>query len=358
MFPKIKINLAGIRENTSKVCEKCAKYDINVTAVTKMFLADENIAECFVTGGANAFGDSRIENLKKLSCFNMQKWIIRIPMECEIEDVIRYSDVSLNSELKTIRLLNKEAYKQNKVHKVILMVDLGDLREGYFSTDDLYSDIDKILQLKNIELYGIGTNLTCFGGVIPRPNNLSKLVKIKERIEEDFDIELKVVSGGNSSSYTLVESGEMISGINNLRLGEVILLGNETSYGKPVEGLYHDNFILEAQIVELKEKPSVPIGEIGMDAFGNTPEFTNKGTMRRAIVAIGRQDVKTEGMQPVDSDIEILGASSDHTILDLTNADKMYKLGDVISFKLDYGAALAAMTSNYVEREYVHFKSK
>ena len=94
-----------------------------------------------------------------------------------------------------------------------------------------------------------------------------------------------------------------------------------------------------------------------MDAFGNTPEFTNKGTMRRAIVAIGRQDVKTEGMTPMDSDIEILGASSDHTILDLTNADKMYKLGDVISFKLDYGAALAAMTSKYVKREYIHFKS-
>ena len=108
-----------------------------------MFLADENIAECFVTGGANAFGDSRIENLKNLSCFNMQKWLIRIPMECEIEDVIKYSDVSLNSELKTIRLLNKEAYKQNKIHKVILMVDLGDLREGYFSIDDLTSDIDK-----------------------------------------------------------------------------------------------------------------------------------------------------------------------------------------------------------------------
>lgn len=353
MFPKIKIDLHGISENTKRVCDKCKNIGINVTAITKVFLADENIAECLVTGGATALGDSRIENLKNLGCFNMEKWLVRIPMESEIEDVIKYSDVSLNSEIKTIRLLNKEAYKQGTTHKVILMADLGDLREGYFSTDDLLSDVDKVLQMKNIELYGIGTNLTCFGAIIPRPETLQKLVKIKERIENDFDIELKVVSGGNSSSYTLVDRGEMIDGINNLRLGEVILLGNETSYGTPVEGLHHDNFILEAQIVELKEKPSVPIGEIGIDAFGNKPEFVNKGTMKRAIIAVGKQDVRIDGMTPVDSDIEILGASSDHTILDLTNVDKIYKLGDTVSFKLDYGATLAAMTSKYVEKEYV-----
>lgn len=353
MYPKVKINLIGIRENMSRICDKCREFGINITAVTKMFLADENIAEELVKGGVSAFGDSRVDNLKALSCFNMEKWLLRLPMESEIEDVVRYSDVSLNSELKTIRLLNKEAYKQNTVHKIIIMIDLGDLREGYFSTDDLLSDVDKILQLKNIELYGIGTNLTCFGGVIPRPENLQKLVKIKERIEDDFDLELKVVSGGNSSSYTLIDSGEMISGINNLRLGEVILLGKETSYGNPVEGLNHDNFILEAQIVELKEKPSVPIGEIGMDAFGNKPEFINKGTMKRAIIAVGRQDVKTEGMIPLDEDIDILGASSDHTILDMTNASKNYKVGDVVAFKLDYGAALSAMTSKYVEKEYI-----
>ncbi|MCR2032111.1 ornithine racemase Orr [Anaerofustis stercorihominis] len=353
MFPKINIDLHGISENTKRVCDKCKNIGINVTAITKVFLADENIAECLVTGGATALGDSRIENLKNLGCFNMEKWLVRIPMESEIEDVIKYSDVSLNSEIKTIRLLNKEAYKQDTTHKVILMADLGDLREGYFSTDDLLSDVDKVLQMKNIELYGVGTNLTCFGAIIPRPETLQKLVKIKERIENDFDIELKVVSGGNSSSYTLVDRGEMIDGINNLRLGEVILLGNETSYGTPVEGLHHDNFILEAQIVELKEKPSVPIGEIGIDAFGNKPEFVNKGTMKRAIIAVGKQDVRIDGMTPVDSNIEILGASSDHTILDLTNVDKIYKLGDTVSFKLDYGATLAAMTSKYVEKEYV-----
>jgi len=353
MFPRIKINLMGIRSNTSKVCDKCRKCGIDVTAVTKVFLADENIAECFVTGGASAFGDSRIENLKNLQCFNMEKWLLRIPMESEVEDVIKYSDVSLNSELKTIRLLNKEAYKQDITHKVILMVDLGDLREGYFSTDDLLSDVDKILQMKNIELYGIGTNLTCFGAIIPTQKTLSKLTKIKDRIEEDFGITLKVVSGGNSSTYTLIDKGENIEGINNLRLGEVILLGNETSYGMPVEGLEHENFILQAQIVEMKEKPSVPIGEIGMDAFGNKPEFVNKGIMKRAILGIGRQDVKIDGMTPMDSDIEILGASSDHTIIDLTNTGDRYKLGDVISFKLDYGAVLAAMTSKYVKKEYV-----
>lgn len=353
MYPKVKVKLKGIEENTRIVCEKCKNYGIDVTGVTKAFCADENIAEALISGGVRAFGDSRVLNLKKLNTFNMEKWLIRIPMESEISDVIKYADVSLNSEIKTIRLLNVEAEKQDKIHKVVLMVDLGDLREGYFNEDDLINDVDKILQFNRIDLIGIGTNLTCYGGIIPTAENLRRLVLLKERIENSFNIELNVVSGGNSSSYTLIENGTMIDGISNLRLGEVILLGRETSYGLYIDGLHQRNFILQAQIVELKEKPSYPIGEIGMDAFGNKPEFVDKGVMKRGILAVGKQDIDIEGLTPIDSQVKILGGSSDHLLVDLTNTNAIYKLGDVISFEMDYSALLKAMTSEYVFKEII-----
>ena len=231
------------------------------------------------------------------------------------------------------------------------MIDLGDLREGYFEKDELFCDVEKILEMKNISLYGIGTNLTCYGGVLPSSENLGKLVKIKEEIQDKFNINIEIVSGGNSSTYTLIDKGEKIEGINNLRLGEVIMLGKETSYQQSVKGLSQNAFKLYTQIIELKDKPSVPIGKINKDAFGNTPTFEDKGTITRAILAMGRQDIDPDGITPIDSDISVLGASSDHTILEAKNKHK-YKVGDVVEFNLNYSALLKAMNSEYIKKEY------
>lgn len=351
MYPKIVINREGIKENTEKIVRRCAELGIKVTGITKSFLADPEIAECLIRGGVSSLGDSRIENLKRLACFNIEKWLIRIPMPCEVADVVRYSDVSLNSELDTVRLLDREARNQGKKHRVILMADLGDLREGYFSLDDMINDIDEILSMENVILYGIGTNLTCYGGIIPGEDNLGRLVDIKNRIEETFGISLAAVSGGNSSSYTLVDEGRMPEGINNLRIGEAIVLGRETSYGTFPEYLRKDNFVIEAQIVEVKEKPSYPIGKIGMDSFGNIPHFEDRGIMKRALVAIGRQDVLPEDLSPLDEGVEILGASSDHMILNVTDAKRQYRTGDIVSFIPAYGALLCAMTSEFIRKE-------
>jgi predicted amino acid racemase len=87
-----------------------------------------------------------------------------------------------------------------------------------------------------------------------------------------------------------------------------------------------------------------------MDAFGNTPVFVDRGLMKRALVAIGRQDVRVEGLTPVDPSVEIIGASSDHLILDVTHSEQDYEVGGVISFNVDYGALLTLMTSKYVEK--------
>ena len=207
------------------------------------------------------------------------------------------------------------------------------------------------LKLENIELHGIGVNLTCYGAIIPKNDNLSLLTDIAAKIEAKFDIKLYMVSGGNSSSIYLVGKGELPAGINNLRLGESFLLGNDTAYGDKLPGTTSDALVLEAQIVELKEKPSLPIGEVGKDAFGQVPVYEDRGIIKRAIIAVGKQDVDIDSMEPIDERIEVLGGSSDHIILDVTKAD--YKVGDVVRFTLGYGGMLKTATSAYVERGYV-----
>ncbi len=268
-------------------------------------------------------------------------------------DVVEYADISLNSEIETIRALSEAAQLKNKTHRIILMFDLGDLREGIFTTDELFRVVEETLKLKRILITGIGTNLTCYGGVIPTKENLTRLVAHKKMIESNFDILLSIVSGGNSSSLHLLEENAMPDGINQLRLGESILLGYETAYRHRIKGTYDNCFRLITEIVEIKDKPSRPIGEIGLDAFGNTLKFAEKGIRKRAICAIGKQDIHPQDLVPEDKNITIIGSSSDHLILDITDCRSVYRIGSMISFNLTYGGILSSMTSEYVSKSFI-----
>jgi ornithine racemase len=348
-YPCIEVNLNKITHNASEINKLCSAKGINVVGVSKVFCAKKEIVNAMLKGGIDIIGDSRLENLKKLKDISCKKLLLRIPMESHASEVVKYADISLNSEYKTIKMLSKAAKRVNKQHNIILMVDLGDLREGVLESDVL-NEVEEILKLSNINLCGIGTNLTCYGGVIPDKNNLGKLVTIKESLKAKFNINLPILSGGNSSSLYAVIDDSIPEGINQLRIGEGIVLGRETAYGKDIPNCYKDCFILKGEIIEIKDKPSVPIGNIGMDAFGETPHFMDKGIIKRAIVALGRQDIAPEGLTPMDNCIEVLGASSDHLIIDITNCNNKYVVGDVVDFNIDYGCLLRAMTSPYIKK--------
>ena len=361
MYPKLLIDINKLRENIDAVA-KITKEDggCSMMIVTKCLCADRKVAEMITSHPAvDYLADSRIANIKKyqdlVEASGKQSVLLRLPMMSEIEDVVRYANVSFNSEMETIEALNAEAGRQGKTHKVVLMVDLGDLREGIFfeNEEEILETAEKIHAMEHVELYGMGTNLTCYGAIIPKNDNLSVLCAIAEKVEQKLGIRLEMVSGGNSSSIYLVGKGELPEKISNLRLGESFLLGNDTAYGSRLPGTVNDGLLCEAQIVELKTKPSLPIGEVGVDAFGQKPFYEDRGRIRRAILAIGQQDTDRDGMHPLDEKVDVLGASSDHLILDVTKSDKEYHIGDTVRFTLDYGAVLRLATSEYVTKEYI-----
>jgi ornithine racemase len=349
MYPRVEISLTKIRENCEVLSGMCRAKGISMWGVTKCFCAVPEVAEAIVKGGAVMLADSRISNLKLLKDIAVPKVLLRIPMHTQVDEVVEYADYSLNSELSTLMLLGEAAVKMGKVHKVIIMVDLGDLREGIWPSE-VEDFIAAAVKINGINIKGFGVNLTCYGGVVPNEENLSKLVNISKEMERKFNLDIEIISGGNSSSIYLLQNNKMTVGINNLRLGEVMLLGRETAFGNMIERLHSDVFTLKGEIIELKEKPSQPIGEIGMDAFGNMPTFEDKGIIRRAIIGFGRQDVDPSGITPFDNKISIIGGSSDHTIIDVTDCEKAYKVGDIIEFYVDYGCLLRAMTSEYVNK--------
>ena len=354
MYPEIEIKTNNILENVDKVNKLCENRNIKLSLVVKVLANNYDFVKKLENTNIKYICDSRIQNLKSYEKVNLEKWLIRIPMLSEVDEVVKYSDASLNTELKVIEALNEAAKKQNKIHKIILMYELGDLREGA-SKEELDEIIEKTKELENINIYGIGTNLSCYGEIIPTEENMKEFSELVTYLENKHNIKFEIVCGGNSSSYNMMKDGKLPKNINNLRLGESVFLGNVPCFEEKIDDLNRNNFVLKTQIIELKEKPSIPWGEIGKsNSFGETTTFIDKGIRKRAIIALGKQDVRIEGLFPVDKNIIILGGSSDHIILDVTDSENNYKIGDIIEFNLNYSAILCLMNSkDYINRKMV-----
>lgn len=350
-YPKVTIDRKKYSENLGRMMKTLEAYGLDMMVVTKVFRADPALVETINSFEVPYIADSRIENLKSIKT-DAQKVLLRLPSIHEASEVVKEADISLNSELTTIHALNEAAKTIGKTHKVILMVDIGDLREGIYYKNGVFEDAKKIESLSNIDLFGIGTNITCYGGVLPTKNTLQKLDDSVRSVESAIGRKLTMVSAGNSSHLAFLKAGHPKS-ITNLRIGEALALGRETAYGAILDGFHDDVFTLEADIIELKEKPSLPEGEIGMDAFGKRPAFKDLGYRKRAILAIGKQDVGHEELHPLDEAITLIGSSSDHIIADVTDSPNAYKVGDVMKFKLTYGSVLSLMTSPYVVKVHV-----
>ncbi len=350
-YPRITIDLKKIETNTRLLTDLCRQHDIEPVGVTKVTCGDPKVARAMLAGGMNMLAESRVENAVRLrqAGIDVPLMLLRLPMPSQAELVVENFQCSLNSELATIKALDRAAASVGKVHQVVLMVDLGDLREGILP-EDVENTVAQIAPLAHIQLLGLGTNLTCYGGVIPSRDNLGRLLSLNKQAQAVYGQPLPVISGGNSSSLPLLLEGKLPP-VTQLRLGEGIMLGRETVARQPIPGAHLDCFTLEAEVIELQTKPSVPIGEIGQDAFGGTPDFEDRGNHLRAIVALGRQDIAVDSLEtPAGTDI--LGASSDHLLLDVTDYQQPLKVGDRLVFSPGYGALLAAMTSAYVSKEY------
>lgn len=352
-YPKLLWNEGKLRDNIRFLNKLFAAQSWPITwiPVSKSVCAYPDIIKVLLDEGITEIADSRIKNLQVIKSISKdcRTLLLRLPGLHEIEDTIRYANTSMVSERETFAKLQAEAKAAGVVHRVILMVELGDLREGVLPKDIL--EIGRfILKQDHLDWSGIGTNLACYSGVLPTREKMERLLKIKNSILSELGHNLLLISGGNTSTLSLMLNDDMPEGINQLRLGEALFLGKDsTILGTSIPGMHDDIFTLEVEIIEVKVKPSCPEGKTGIDAFGRTPTFTDIGPHSRAIAAIGRQDIPIEGLIPIDENIQILGGSSDHMLLNVQNSP--VKVGDILSFHINYPTLLQAMTSPYIEKE-------
>ncbi len=322
---------------------------------TKLLCGTRSYLEEVINLGIKEVHDSRISNLKRIKEIDPQTMTVYIkpPPKDTIPDIVRYADASLNTELATLHELSDEAVNQGKIHKVIIMIEMGDLREGVMR-EELLDFYGKIFRLPGIEVIGLGTNLNCLHGVLPNGDKLIQLVLYKQIIDLQFNKSIPLVSAGTTVTIPLLLRNQLPAGINHFRVGEALFFGKNLFNGETIEGMSDSVLELSTHIIEISEKPLVPTGDLGTNPQGRSASVNDEDygkTAYRAILDIGYLDVQPDYLIPVDPSIEISDASSDMMILNVGNNPNNYKVGDLVRFKLKYMGALSLMSSDYIDKE-------
>jgi len=351
-YPRLEINLSKIRDNARRVLSLCRAHGVEPAGVTKVCCGEPRVAQLLADEGFTQLADSRLDNLARIRHIPAKKLLLRIPMPSEAERAVELADCSLLSERVTARALSGAAVRQGRTHGVILMLELGDLREGCPDEAALFDLAREAQSLPGLRLDGVGANFICYGGVVPSAENLARLVDARGMLEDGLGVPIPLISGGGSYAERLMASGGMPKAVNHLRTGALIHVGIGEGDRK-VPGYHLDAYRLVAEVVEANVKPSMPWGEIKTDAFGRTHEWVDRGPIRRAILAVGRQDAEIDALTPEDGGARILGASSDHLLLDVTGCGREFRAGDAVAFAAGYASVLRACTSRYVEKVFI-----
>jgi len=331
-LPRITIDLSKI-EHTKTLMSTLRPLGIELVGVVKASLGSPEVARAMLRGGASVIADSRLANLRRLDSLDVPLMMLRQPMRAEVDEVVSITDICLVSELQAVEWLDGAAREQGRRYRVVVMVETGDLREGVLR-EDLPRFMKEASRFDSVEPAGIGTNVACLQGVPPTSAMLERLVESAAYLREDLGLELPIISGGNSSVWKLLETGLVPSQVSQLRLGEAILLGQETVGYEPIPGLYQDAVRIEAEFIEVRDKPMPsPSGGIYRS--------------RRGILALGSQDICRGELCPLDPGIHVLRRSSDHLVVETSSAG--YWVGGHAAFIPGYEAMLAAMTSPFVE---------
>ena len=361
LYPELQIDLQKIYQNSLEAVRRCAESGIRVCGVIKGCSGLPEIARTISRAGVSQLGTSRIEEAVRCreAGISTPFLLLRVAGMSEIPDVVRYFDYSLQSELASVLRIDRECSVRGMHHKVIMMADLGDIREGYWYKEAFIRDclfIDR--QLDGAMLAGIGTNLGCYGAIRPTREKMEELTALADEICRQAGHPLEIISGGASNAYPLVHYHTMPQGINHLRIGDNILLsrGLQTKLNyRDMDYLDMTAFLVRAEVVEVKEKPSYPQGEFALNAYGKLPEFEDRGIRKRALIALGEADVgDVAELLPLNSRIRIIGGSSDYMILDVTECGRDLQPGDLIDFYPEYINMLHLTASGNVRKTFLN----
>ncbi len=353
----ININLEALHHNLQMISGFMARQGAHWSLVTKCLCGHEETLRALAAMGVASMCDSRLDNLRAIhrAAPEVEKWYLRLPHLSVVDDIVTLADISLNSEIEVIRALGVAAQRHGRVHNIIIMIELGDLREGILP-GSLVNFYEQVFNMPAIRVLGIGAQIGCLAGSVPSVDQVAQLILYRELLELKFRQKLPVISAGSSVFLPLVLQGRLPRGLNHFRIGEAVFLGTDLVGGGRLEGLRDDVVVLEGEIAEIKEKNLVPMCEVGTATpfhglIGSTPEGHSPGKRGfRALVTIGEIDTDVAGLTPLNPSFQIAGATSDIIVVNIGENTEHIRLGDTIKFKCSYSAFVRLMNDNYITK--------
>ena len=354
---RVIVNLEALHHNLAVIDGWMRDHGASWTVVTKVLCGHSDTLRALWAMGVRSMGDSRLRNVQSIReavpSPGPEAWYLRVPNLASIGDVVSLAEVSLNSETQIIEALNEEAARRGVVHQIIIMIELGDLREGILP-GSLIRFYEQVFELPNIKVLGIGSNLGCISGQTPTIDQYMQLMLYRELLELKFGRKLPLISAGTSLTLPMLLDKQLPHAINHFRIGESLFLGNNLITGKALPGLRTDTVILEAEIVEIKQKNLVPIGPGGafspFAAPDPNPDIAPGQRGYRVLVNVGHLDTETSGLVPENPMYQVAGASSDITVVNVGDEPGELKVGAALRFYPKYAALLRLMSGPYVPK--------
>lgn len=341
--PRIEVDLRKIRHNTQTVSRRLFARGIAVSGVTKAVCGHPKIAQAMLDGGAVGLAEARLRNVKRLRKAGIKRPItlIRTPMLSQVDAVVQFCETSYNTQADVIAALSGAARRKGKVHGIILMVEMGDGRDGIMP-EDLNGMVGQVMDMPGVVLKGIGANFACLNKAAPKAADMAALSDLATDIEGAYGPFLRTVSGGNSANLPWALSDHATGRINDLRLGEALLLGVDPVSGDHIAGTYQDAFTLVAEVIETDRKSAPPIVCLTNPTLSRLRLLPEINDTTRLILALGRQDTDISGLtMPLGH--TLIGATSDHLVLGTTRP--MSCVGSEKRFQMNYSALMHAMAA-------------
>lgn len=351
-MPTLHIDLAKLDHNIRFLKDFLSKRGLSMLGAAKGCNAYPPFVRLLQKAGVARVGMSRLEQIAGLAPERPSEPILlALPPQSQAVDVVRQFEASLNSELETVKVLASAAETVGSRHGIILMVEVGDLREGVMPEDlpalarachDCCRD--------HLAIVGVGAQFSCMSGLLPNAYSLERLAEAAAKVRRELDLPELTVSVGGSDFVRWLEHNDMPDGIHEVRLGFSVLLGRYPDSDLPHPNLHNDALLLEAEILEVRDKPSLPWGATGVNALGEKPMFVDKGIRTRAILDFGAIETEPSGLTCTEPGITPVGYNSNYSVFDVADAPRALRAGDTLTFRMNYKAMTLAFYSPLVRK--------
>lgn len=334
MIPvRVRVKPSHVAANARAASKMCARHGIDVWGVTKAVAGQPDIARAMLDGGCSALAETRLTAVTRMRRAGVPGpfYLLRSPAYCEVEECIALTQGSLVADRGVLGLLADEAASAGKVHEVIVMADLETGREG-FLPEEIPALCRVVVERASLSLLGLGIYFEWQGDADEQARKLEKLRDIAQDVGQVLSTPLAMISGGSTSIIrTQLLRGCVPAGVNNLRLGTAILLGIASSIGpQKIPGFEQDTFEVECELNEVKRRGR-----------------------RIGLLSMGHTDADPSYLFPLEPGVKVLKAFSDHTLVDLEDADPSLAAGDCLHFQLGYFALTKLMHSPWVDHIYL-----